>query len=527
MPGSNEYSKAPEHRTGASNSKTAPVSTVKKESTNPSKDLIAMKMKTIPGEINVTNPLSKPAPTQSRLDMDIRHHAAKTLSKPASLQSQVDMDLTHVLAKMPDELKQEMVTHGTKLINKPKWSATNASVDAGATTYKVQAGNTLGQIVADYNKKNGTALKWQDVAKWNNIDPSKMRIGQVINFADPTSSPASPATQTPVVPPTPVAPQNPVVTPTDTVAVTTPRDTVKVAAPRDTAKVAAVDTSKVSQPVDTARVAPVDTAKVAAVDTAKISQPIDTTKAVAVDSSKVNKNTPLPQTAPTTESTPNFNLYDFYWLNDDASFNSFVGTDYVRYDPKGFGDFYVDKDGRIYEATLGGAVGKEISQSSTLQHTSPYYHDTKRGKAYRALRTLLTNSGAVLRKQGGTMNRINYFQQGGAAPQQQDLQQQIIALVQAAMQGDQKATETVNKIMEAAKAGDQQAAQLAQMIQQVVEQMKGQATAAKWGAKLGYIRSLKYAKGGKACPACEKGKQIEMKACGGKKAKKRYFGGLV
>jgi hypothetical protein len=27
---------------------------------------------------------------------------------------------------------------------KPKWSATRASVDSGATTYKVQAGNTLG-----------------------------------------------------------------------------------------------------------------------------------------------------------------------------------------------------------------------------------------------------------------------------------------------------------------------------------------------------------------------------------------------
>ena len=39
------------------------------------------------------------------------------------------------------------------------------------------------------------------------------------------------------------------------------------------------------------------------------------------------------------------------------------------------------------------------------------------------------------KKQGGTMNRINYFQQGGAAPQQ-DMQQQIVALVQAAMQGD-------------------------------------------------------------------------------------------
>ena len=128
------------------------------------------------------------------------------------------------------------------------------------------------------------------------------------------------------------------------------------------------------------------------------------------------------------------------------------------------------------------------------------------------------------KKQGGTMNRINYFQQGGAAPQQ-DIKAQVTALVQAALQGDQKATQQVNQIMEAAKAGDQQAMQLAQMIQEIAKQMQGQATAAKWGAKLGYIKSLKYAKGGKTCPACEN--KIEMKACGGKKAKKRYFGGLI
>lgn len=124
-------------------------------------------------------------------------------------------------------------------------------------------------------------------------------------------------------------------------------------------------------------------------------------------------------------------------------------------------------------------------------------------------------------QKGGSLRR---FQQGGAAPQQ-DMQQQIVALVQAAMQGDQKATETVSQIIEAAKSGDQQAMQIAQMIQQVMEQMQGQATAAKWGAKLNYIQSLKYAKGGKTCPACEK--QVEMKACGGKKAKKRYNGGLI
>lgn len=122
---------------------------------------------------------------------------------------------------------------------------------------------------------------------------------------------------------------------------------------------------------------------------------------------------------------------------------------------------------------------------------------------------------------GGSVHR---FQQGGAVPQQ-DVKAQVAALVQAAMQGDQKATETVNKIMEAAKAGDQQALQLAQMIQEVAKQMQGQATAAKWGAKLGYIKSLKYAKGGKACPACEQ--KVEMKKCGGKKAKKKYFGGIL
>lgn len=108
------------------------------------------------------------------------------------------------------------------------------------------------------------------------------------------------------------------------------------------------------------------------------------------------------------------------------------------------------------------------------------------------------------------MAKINYFQQGGAAPQQ-DIRAQVTALVQAAMQGDQKATQTVNQIMEAAKAGDQQATQLAQMIQEVAKQIQGQATMAKWGSKLSYLQSLKCGgktkkkeKGGKVCPECDK-----------------------
>lgn len=129
------------------------------------------------------------------------------------------------------------------------------------------------------------------------------------------------------------------------------------------------------------------------------------------------------------------------------------------------------------------------------------------------------------KQNGGTIDKVNYFQQGGAAPQQPNIKDQVIALVQAAMQGDQKATQQVNQIMEAAKAGDQQAIQIAQIMEQVVKELQGQATSAKWGSKLNYIKSLKYARGGKTCPACEK--KVEMKACGGKKAKKRYFGGLV
>lgn len=221
------------------------------------------------------------------------------------------------------------------------------------------------------------------------------------------------------------------------------------------------------------------------------------------------------------------------------------GKKYVRYDPHGFGDFYVDQYGKIYIANLGGGVGKELTSVPI---------GLNYGNQYKRLKELLTKY-----KQGGTMNRINYFEQGGRTPQQeaQDMQQQIVALVQAAMQGDEKANQTVNQIMEAAKQGDQQAVQLAQMIQAVVQQMKGQAVSAKWGSKLAYIRSLKYAKGGKSCAPCKKRstKKVEEKACGGKspmkvqekacggktsmkveekacggkakKAKKRYFGGWL
>ena len=143
-----------------------------------------------------------------------------------------------------------------------------------------------------------------------------------------------------------------------------------------------------------------------------------------------------------------------------------------------------------------------------------------------------TNNGAMIAKNGGTMQK---YQQGGAAPQG-DPQQQIIQLVQAAMGGDEQATAQIQQIMQAAQQGDQQAAQLAEMIMQVMNQMQGGApeqggsapVAARNGAKLNYIKKLKgecpegyemkyFKAGGKVCKKCQK--KVE-KACGGTKAAK-------
>lgn len=93
-----------------------------------------------------------------------------------------------------------------------------------------------------------------------------------------------------------------------------------------------------------------------------------------------------------------------------------------------------------------------------------------------------------------------------------DVQQQVIALVQKAMQGDQEANQQIKQIMQAAQQGNQQAQQIAQMIQQVAQQMQRQA---KYGTKLTYINFLQgkcpdgyemgyYQKGGKVCKACLK-----------------------
>lgn len=91
---------------------------------------------------------------------------------------------------------------------------------------------------------------------------------------------------------------------------------------------------------------------------------------------------------------------------------------------------------------------------------------------------------------------------------QQELQQQIVQLVQAAMQGNEEATQQINKIMTAAKQGDQKAIQIAQMIQAVAKQMQGGSVKAALGAKLNYIQRLK--------GNCPEGEELVYFKSGGK-----------
>lgn len=220
--------------------------------------------------------------------------------------------------------------------------------------------------------------------------------------------------------------------------------------------------------------------------------------------------TPAPVAA--TDKPAGFDLDAFrktQGLKSDA-FVTHNGQKYLRYDPDDVGDFYIGEDGSMYRADWGGGVGDAIDRQKHLRYSTP--NGTRWERNYNDVYNKVDAfKKATMNKQGGIM-RINYFQQGGAAPQQQDIKAQVVALVQAAMQGDQKATQQVNQIMEAAKAGDQQAMQIAQIMEQVVKELQGQAVAAKYGAKLDYLQSLKCGgkaktkkkeQGGKVCPACQ------------------------
>lgn len=176
------------------------------------------------------------------------------------------------------------------------------------------------------------------------------------------------------------------------------------------------------------------------------------------------------------------------------------------------------------------SVGKIIEDSkiqqnmlnNAVQNQTSKYQLTKPNLANLRYDPNLNNQLVNLKfKQGGQM----YKYAAGAQmvqPQQtsgqQGIEQQAIALVQAAMQGNQQANQTIQKIMQAAQQGDQQAAQVAQLLKNIVQQMKG-SRKARLGAKLDYIKQsigecpegqevVYFKKGGEICKVCA-GKKMQ------------------
>lgn len=178
--------------------------------------------------------------------------------------------------------------------------------------------------------------------------------------------------------------------------------------------------------------------------------------------------------------------------------------------------------GKNYSGPL--KVGALRNGKYEQRNVSVSYHNGYTG-------TVNKNQFVTFDKQGGTMNKVQYFA-GGGQPQAQNQQADafmkavlsgdqgaIGQLIQLANKGDKNATQLIQTILQEEQKGNTQVAKAASVIKQLVN-------SAKWGSKLQYMRSLKYAKGGKSCPVCEQQK-VEMKKCGGKKAKKRYFGGYL
>lgn len=165
-------------------------------------------------------------------------------------------------------------------------------------------------------------------------------------------------------------------------------------------------------------------------------------------------------------------------------------------------------DGKIQQNILNNAVQNQTSQ----------YQLTKPNLGYTSQNSQLVN---LKFKQGGQMYKYAagaQMVQPQQASKQQGIEQWAMALVQAAMQDDQKANQTIQKIMQAAQQGDQQAAQVAQLLKNIVQQMKG-SRKARLGAKLDYIKQsigecpegqevVYFKKGGEICKVCA-GKKMQ------------------
>ena len=167
------------------------------------------------------------------------------------------------------------------------------------------------------------------------------------------------------------------------------------------------------------------------------------------------------------------------------------------------------EDGKIQQNMLNNAVQNQTSQYQlTKPNLANLRYDPSQNNQLVSLKF----------KQGGQMYKYAtgaQMIQPQQASGQQGIEQQAIALVQAAMQGDQQANQTIQKIMQAAQQGDQQAAQVAQLLKNIVQQMQG-SRKARLGAKLNYFKQTCECPEGQEVVYFKKGGEL-CKVCAGKK----------
>ena len=230
------------------------------------------------------------------------------------------------------------------------------------------------------------------------------------------------------------------------------------------------------------------------------------------------ENTPLNSYSKLTEH--NFNRSD---IRQGMRENGLNPYDYSGSDRKQLRTYLNNPTTDNYTQSVGKIIEDAKIQQNMLnnavQNQTSQYQLTKPNLANLRYDPSQNNQLVSLKfKQGGQMYKYAtgaQMVQPQQASGQQGIEQQAMALVQAAMQGDQQANQTIQKIMQAAQQGDQQAAQVAQLLKAIVQQMKG-SRKARLGAKLNYFKQTCECPEGQEVVYFKKGGEL-CKVCAGKK----------
>ena len=230
------------------------------------------------------------------------------------------------------------------------------------------------------------------------------------------------------------------------------------------------------------------------------------------------ENTPLNSYSKLTEH--NFNRSD---IRQGMRENGLNPYDYSGSDRKQLRTYLNNPTTNNYTQSVGKIVEDiKIQQNmlnNAVQNQTSKYQLTKPNSANLGYNSNLNNQLVNLKfKQGGQMYKyaagaqmVQPQQTGG----QQGIEQQAMALVQAAIQGDKQANQTIQKIMQAAQQGDQQAVQVAQLLQTIIQKMQG-SRKARLGAKLNYFKQTCECPEGQEVVYFKKGGEL-CKVCAGKK----------